>query len=82
MVVSNAAVAEISKRLREASEGEGFVMTIRRERGRNEITAEFPRTWLPGAAEAAWVDALRAWLDNDGSAVTDSRTNVQAALAS
>lgn len=80
VVVSNAAVTEIGKRLSDASEGEGSVRVIKRENGYNEITAEFPGTWLPDSAENAWVDALQTWLDNDGSAVAVARQNVIAAL--
>lgn len=83
VVVSNAAMAEISKRLNDASEGEGSVTLVRKTAdGYNEIVAEFPGTWLPDAADGAWVDALQTWLDNDGSAVAVARANVKAALAS
>ena len=81
VVVSNAAVTEIGKRLRESSEGEGFVTTIRRENGLNTICAEFSSQWLPESADSAWVDALQAWIDNDGSAVSVSRQNVLKLLA-
>lgn len=65
--LSNAAKSDVSRRLKDATDGEGTLQRM----ANGSYVAAMPGTWLADAAEETWREVLLAWIREDGSAVGD-----------